>query len=130
MPGPTKIGKNRETIWVFERGHCKPIGKNRETISEKNFSGKNRETILGEIFFDFFSGNIGKRYWFSKVVTVNRSGKIGKRFGENFFRKFFGKYRETTSILGLFPAGKTGKQNGEPRFRGVFPGRTPPPLDP
>ena len=61
---PTKIGKNRETIWVFERGHCKPIGKNQETISEKFFSGKNRETILGEIFFRETSGNvIGFEKW-------------------------------------------------------------------
>ena len=32
MPGLTKIGRNRETTWVFESSHCKPIGRNRETV--------------------------------------------------------------------------------------------------
>ena len=32
MPRLTKIGRNRETTWVFESGHCKPIGRNRETV--------------------------------------------------------------------------------------------------
>ena len=74
MLGPTKIGKNRETTWVFEKGPCKPIGKNRETISEK-----------------FFLGKTGKRHEFLKVVTVNRSGETGRqfevKFSENFFRE-------------------------------------------
>ena len=115
MPGPTKIGKNRETIWVFERGHCKPIGKNRETISEKIFSGKNREPILGEIFFfDFFSGNIGKRYWFLKVVTVNRSGKTGKRiWNKQILENFWKKIGKRLGFSAYFPSGNTGKVKAE-----------------
>ena len=72
MLGETKIGKNRETTWIFEKGNCKPIGKDRETIS--NY---------------FFLGNVGKRHQFLRVVTVNRSGKNGKQVGEKIAEFFF-----------------------------------------
>ena len=71
-------------IWIFKNGHFKQIGKNRETMSEKFFIGNNRETILGE--FTIFRETSGND-WFLKLVTVNRSGKIGKRFVGFFLEK-------------------------------------------
>ena len=145
MLGATKIGKNRETTWIFEKGNCKPIGKDRETISNNFFFGKRRETTSV-----FESGNC-------KPVGKERETSWGK----NCRIFFFGKSRETTLILergnckpigkhretdlknknlenfwrktgkrlgiyAYFPPGKTGKVKAEWGFRGVFPGRTPP----
>ena len=46
------------------------------------------------------SGKTGKRHGFLRVVTVNRSGKIGKRFrGKNLAYISRGKYRERKTKL-------------------------------
>ena len=60
------------------------------------------------VILRFFSGKIGKRHGFLRGVTVNRSGKTGKRFqrnkfsgkiGKRFQRKiFFGKNRGVFQI--------------------------------
>ena len=74
------FGKNRETTWVFESGHCKPIGKNRETISEKQIFGKNRETISKK--------KIGKNRettWFFESGHCKPIGKNWETISERFF---------------------------------------------
>merc|ERR1712055_790517 len=60
------FGRNRETTWNVESGHCKPIGRN-------------RETVRGKIFRNIFSGETGKRHRILNVVTVNRSGENGRQ---------------------------------------------------
>ena len=52
-------------------------------------------------------GKTGKRHGFLKRVTVNRSGKTGKRFRRKFF---FGKCRETTSVFESGNCKQVGKE--------------------
>ena len=90
------FGKNRETTWVFESGHCKPIGKNRETISEKQIFGKNRETISEKNY-------VGKNRETTWVFESGHCKQIGKnretfsrqKFGLHFPREIPGKKNET-----------------------------------
>ena len=86
MLGP-KIGKNRETIWVFERGHCKPIGKNRETISEKFFLGKIGKPFWRS-FFDFFFGKNRETILVFKSGHCKQIGKDRETIWGKFFQKF------------------------------------------
>ena len=59
-----------------------------------------------------FSGETGKRHRFSEVVTVNRSGETGRRFGK-IFSEFFlgetGRRNEFFKVVSVNRSGETGR---------------------